>query len=276
MTIVEKIHSAVDNAQDRILKQSKEYINSISEKDINKAERLINIGFINTPDVKKTQLENIKLNKYKIEYLEYLIKKYPFHKFITIDDFNNICKKYKLIYSSVQNYIKEIPDKNLFEIENGKKLDSVDCRGIGYRIDIVDDLSIANTFFKNFNLNPDFITINDVEKLHLMYQSHAPKEWNFNGTSKNMIFYDAMKSTNLEFNITKFTELNYNGYFIAAPKSHFNLTGLTKNKFGYFLIKQFEIKDPIVFQYCKNDFIRIETKWGIEANDNELVLPINN
>lgn len=54
----------------------------------------------------------------------------------------------------------------------------------------------------------------------------------------------------------------------AQSKSHF--------KKGYFVQRQFEVKDPIVFQYCKNGFLRIETKWGAEAKEYSLMLPIIN
>jgi hypothetical protein len=58
---------------------------------------------------------------------------------------------------------------------------------------------------------------------------------------------------------------NKKGLFIAAPKSHFNLEGLNKkSKFGFFNVTVTEVKDPVVFEYCKNDIVRIVTKWGTE------------
>lgn len=63
----------------------------------------------------------------------------------------------------------------------------------------------------------------------------------------------------------------------TQPKSHFKkLKGLKKLGLGYFVQRQFEVKDPIVFQYFKNGFLRIETKWGAEAKEYSLMLPIIN
>lgn len=60
--------------------------------------------------------------------------------------------------------------------------------------------------------------------------------------------------------------------FIAAPKSHFNLKGLKKQKLGFFNFMRIEPVDPIVFRYV-NGGIQIISKWGDEANDTELIVP---
>jgi hypothetical protein len=282
MTVVEKIHNDIDSAQIRLLAECKKNVISIEMEEkssgiIEKAERLKKLGFVNNIEVKNVEktLEILTLSKKQIEYLEYLTNKYPFHKFITIDEFDKICKKYKLIYASVDNYLKEVPNKNLLEIENGKQLESVDKLGVGYKIEIVNDVVICDKFLKMFNLDENFITDDEVKELHLKYRKSEPKNWYFRDDS-SMVFYDAMKETGLNFNIKKYSEINKNGYFIAAPKSHFNLRGLKSQGLGYFLNKTFEVKDPIVFQYCKNKFLRIETKWGLEAEDDNLILPISN
>lgn len=65
------------------------------------------------------------------------------------------------------------------------------------------------------------------------------------------------------------------GLFIAAPKAHFDLTGLEKgkqSKFGFFTP---EPKDPIVFRYVRGG-IQILTMWGLEANDPSLQNEIYN
>lgn len=284
MTVVEKIHNDIDSAQVRLLAECKNNVNSIDMEDrstgiIEKAERLKRLGFVNNIEVKNVEktLKILTLSKKQIEYLEYLTNKYPFHKFITVDEFDKICKKYKLIYASVDNYLKEVPNKNLLEIENGKQLESVDKLGIGYHIDTVDSVKNCVKFLKMFDLDENFITDDDVKELHLKYRKYDPNTWYFsNPSDANMVFYDAKKKVELEFNIRKYSEINRNGYFIAAPKSHFNLIGLKSQGLGYFLNKTFEVKDPIVFQYCKNGFLRIETKWGLEAEDENLILPISN
>ena len=112
MTTVEKIHNEVDSAQMRLLDACKKVVTQIEEKEnivseIDKAQRLKKIGFKNSISVTKAEsaLDVLTLNKTQIEHLEYLINKYPFHKFITVDELNKICKKYKLIYAPVDTYI---------------------------------------------------------------------------------------------------------------------------------------------------------------------------
>lgn len=67
------------------------------------------------------------------------------------------------------------------------------------------------------------------------------------------------------------------GLFIAAPKEHFDLKGLTKDGKGYYKLDKKSIvkKDPIVFRYVQGG-IQILTKWGLEAEDKDLQLPIFN
>lgn len=283
MTIVEQIHNDIDTAQVRLLAECKRNVEFIEKNEedtgiIKKAERLKKLGFINNVEVKNVEevLGLLILSKKQIDYLNYLINKYPFHKFITVNEFDKICKKYKLVYAPVEKYLKEVPNKNLLEIENGKILEDNDKLGIGFKITEVSDINNFNKFIKKFNLDENFITNDDVKQLHMKYRRYDPDTWYFNSSDSSMVFYDAMKNVNLSFNIRRYTEINRDGYFIAAPKSHFDLTELKKIGLGYFFNKSFEIKDPIVFQYCKNGFLRIETKWGLDAEDENLILPINN
>jgi hypothetical protein len=66
--------------------------------------------------------------------------------------------------------------------------------------------------------------------------------------------------------------IDKSGFFIAAPKTHFNLKGLTqKSKFGFFNVLTVTVpKDPIVFEYCKNGICRIITKWGTSDDQSYL------
>lgn len=72
-------------------------------------------------------------------------------------------------------------------------------------------------------------------------------------------------------------KIDKSGLFIAAPPSHFNLTGLTedtKNR-GFFKVSITEPKDPIVFRYVVGG-LQILSKWGKEAEDEAFINPINN
>ncbi len=70
--------------------------------------------------------------------------------------------------------------------------------------------------------------------------------------------------------------INRNGLFIAAPKNHFDLTGLSKEGLGFFDVKIINMDDPIVFRYIRGGGIQVLSKWGIEASDSELINPIEN
>lgn len=73
------------------------------------------------------------------------------------------------------------------------------------------------------------------------------------------------------FENTRIKIPNTSGFFIAAPKSHFNLKDLNKkSKYGFFNVTVTEVKDPVVFEYCKNDICRINTMWGTEDDKSYL------
>lgn len=109
---------------------AKTKINTLKNENegvIKKASLLSKLGFGNTPtaknverlekDLNKKQQEieleqkDIELtNKYRIEY--------PGYKFIPTKVFDDVCERYNLYTSTPERYIKEVPDKNLEEIDN--------------------------------------------------------------------------------------------------------------------------------------------------------------
>ena len=67
------------------------------------------------------------------------------------------------------------------------------------------------------------------------------------------------------------------GLYICAPKSHFDLKELTKTgQYSYLKTEKYTVKDdPIVFRYCRGG-IQVLSKWGLEANDSKLIVPLSN
>lgn len=66
-------------------------------------------------------------------------------------------------------------------------------------------------------------------------------------------------------------KIEKSGLFIAAPNSHFDLRGLSKRStFGFFNVQTSDLKDPVVFEYCKDDICRIITKWGTDDDQSYL------
>lgn len=114
-------------------------------------------------------------------------------------------------------------------------------------------------------------TKKEINDLHCKYREYWRKdridEWNFDTTSDHMILYDFNKANGLgSLSTFTYTKIVKSGLFICAPQSHFDLDGLKKNKFGFLKVIKTEVKDPIVFRYCRGG-VQVLSKWGLEADD---------
>lgn len=258
--IVKEIHHAFDSAQERLLLEAKEIINSTFID--NKAERLEKAGFINSERVVSYNKNKKRLveNKEQADLIEYYKATYPFHKFITEEELDRICHKYKLIYAPIENYLKDVPEKNIVDIENAKSLNYLDkaedmvlfkYRGMFTNMATLDQ---KKELFKGIIVVPEsrFSNNNDICKKY------------FN------VHYDICVFDTIDSDVIK---IDRNGLFIAAPKSHFKTKELSRIKFGFFNVT--EIRDPIVFRYCKGG-VQVITKWGLESEDKLLINEINN
>ena len=294
MSTVEKIHAEIDSAQERLIQQAKEILSqnevkveSNEEKLLNKAERLAKLGFTSSKEVTiaskiKERIEAKKTiivqTQKQAEDLEYFHKTYPFSKILTVDELDRICDKYDLIYAPVANYTMDIPEKNLQDIENCKKLDELDSPTIFYKILDVDGKEDFKKFCKILNLNPNYISNAQVRQIHINYKGYCPEGWLFGENSDHMVFVHAKEALKLDFRIREYARENREGLFIAAPKSHFNLEELDneENQKGWFKVIKSESKDPIVFEFCRDNIVRVITKWGLEGEDPDLQVPILN
>jgi len=117
--LIEKIHSEFDSAQDRLLNEAHLILSSQNTSVIDVSQRLKAVGFVNTPTARKGNEANQKLvnSKQEAELIEYYKNTYPFLKFLTEMELERICAKYGLTHSFASNYIKEIPESNLTDIE---------------------------------------------------------------------------------------------------------------------------------------------------------------
>jgi hypothetical protein len=288
---VEQIHAEFDSAEERILNECDAILAQLQipteSKIERKADMLVNLGFVNSEVVKqansiKEKQEEIKnkidITSLQASYIRELKVKYPKEKFITTDELERICEKYNLIHAPVANYIKDIPEKNVLEMTNCKKLYIEDKLEESFIITEVDGLLDFKKLLKILgkNNNNYEITNSDVIKAHKNYRNinnndSILREWLFGKPADYMVFYDLKQHHNLDFRIREYEKIDKTGLFIAAPKSHFNLKGLNKkSKFGFFNVTVTEIKDPVVFEYCKNNICRIITKWGTEDDQSYL------
>lgn len=276
---VEEIHQEFDSAEQRCIDSCETMLKSLNittESSIElKADVLKSLGFNNSSTVKHA--ESIKAKNHKVKSMKdvtlsqvntirELKFKYPFEKFITNDELDRICKKYNLMYASVSHYIKDVPQKNLYEIKRVKKLTTGDsCE----EVEILQELSpLAVKMLAHMGRNNIFTE--NQKKQFLSYNfNFDTSEWLKSGRWFSLAGHEYCKKHNLTIDdyprYGKSKIVNKKGLFIAAPKSHFNLTNLSKeSEFGFFEVKMVEVKDPVVFEFCKNDIVRILTKWGDE------------
>jgi hypothetical protein len=260
--IVAQIHSEFDNAQDRLLQEAKNLIAG-NDTSREKGLELIEVGFINSKPAQRYLAKHTLLVEglEQARVIEYYKEKYPFQKFITEAELNRICTKYNLIYAPVANYTEDVPDKNIRDIKNVQPLSAIDAPENIKKCKLkLEGFFMPNTSFLSF-------WSKWYRRLPRVIDGHYQTTWHV----------DRLLNEKYETGITwlvdsiKNIELNRQGLFIAAPKSHFNLKGLAKEGLAKegLLHSSFtitEIKDPIVFRFVKGG-VQIITKWGLEAAD---------
>jgi len=276
-TTVEQIHAEVDSARHRLLEEARRIITE-NKTDFSKTDRLVRLGFVNSSEVveNKKKLSTLSLNREQAEIISYYIETYPFLKFLTEGEFDRICEKYNLIHAPVKNYTQSVPEKNLGEIEKSQPLHSKDAIKFLNEIKEVNFPEELAKFLEFIGKSNAIFSDKEVSDSHIQYRGHIPNNWAFGTSGDHMVFHDAKKAAHCDFIIKKYERTDCSGLFIAAPKSHFNLKDLSKkSKRGFLHVLEIEPKDPIVFRYCRGG-IQVITKWGEEAEDKDLIVPLNN
>jgi hypothetical protein len=203
------------------------------------------------------EIAALKKAKEEFDQILYYRNKYPFLKFITDDQLNGICRKYNLVYSQVSNYIGEVPDKNLKEIEDAR-IDKWDFVEETYIVRMKDDQMIKTRVIGRGRYLAENRGVYPFSGL----AEESGFKYPYSYTDKRCTEDDSKK-----------------GLFIAADKSLFKLKGLEKSKSGFGFFNKLKTKevvyinpDPIVFRYVKGGVLVI-SKWGEEANDPTLTVP---
>lgn len=279
---VAEIHAAVDNAQEILLAEANKILEEmktpvISENLEEKANLLVSLGFTNSIVSKEYEKQNARAsevkeiiikNKAKAELIQYYKENYPFLKFLTIEAMEDICNKYGLIMAPIKKYKEDVPMKNLLEIKNAKDLMLKDNKKL-YEISIlkVDSDCSHKKEILEFTKNKK-IVIEPYDEEQMI--------------ASILIFLREKISAEIRWFNTPETEIEYRKLygqlFIAAPKSHFDLSGLKKSgkySYGKFKTKKGEPMDPIVFRYVREG-IQVLTKWGEEAKEEALINEILN
>ena len=271
MTVVEQIHADFDNAQEQILQEAIEIIEANKVGDKDRIQLMKELGFINVESVKIAQkkLNRQVESKEMADLVMYYQQTYPFLKFLTESKLDEICERYNLIYAPVQSYTEEVPQKNLLEIANSKEILLRDIRLPIYKFKHCDsaykDNSSIIKFLKETEFEINISRVGQEDKVAELYEQVTGQIFD-----RRWAMYWRHNST--------FEEVKLDGLFIAAPKSHFDLSKLSKiKKHGFFQVTkiQSEPPDPIVFRYVKGG-IQVLSKWGPEAEDQDLVQGILN
>lgn len=232
-SIVEQIHEEFYTASNKI-------VESVIPT---KAKVLYNLGFTSSSEAKAFDPELTKLKEFVLHYR----MRYPNNKFITDDEVQKICRKYKLICGPVSAYKGTVPDDKLVQIARFK-LNKEDVRPdeFEYRINYLFDHNGLPRTIKAFKRLGDRDDISDYIEENL-------------------------RPIN-SFYIKSATEIhtNHEGLFICAPEKEMGIEGLTKKGVFAFLIKERVIEDPVVLKPCKGGFL-IVAAWGPEASDEDVV-----
>jgi hypothetical protein len=294
---VEQIHAEFDSAEERILQECDNLLNELkipTETQLErKATMIAELGFVNSETVKqaatlkeksKTIQHKLEVTKTQAELIREFKVKYPNEKFITIDELERICEKYNLIHAPAVNYIKDIPEKNVLEMVNCKKLEIEDKFQNTIELSEFNDLGKVLLAALGKTNNPTFTLLEMIELNKYWIKDnigkYAVNSININSDSwftlggeyylKNKNIDTSLFSANYP-RFKKAITISKEGLFIAAPKSHFDLNGLDKkSKYGFFKVTVTEVKDPVVFEYCKNNICRIITKWGTDDDQSYL------
>jgi hypothetical protein len=290
--LIEEIHNEFDTAPDRILQQALSIIGeqqsskvSLESEIEDKAIRLRNLGFVKNGIVDK--LEKIEERNHQkdliinmetkmAEGIRYYARTYPFLKFLPVSELDRICDKYGLVYAPVKHYKMPVPDKNLKEIENAQPLKTMDVQP-----DIVTRTYYDDSYNRKWGYNKvksvlggNSFTDDEIRKLAKKH--NIPLRWNNTSDFFWQVGRVILSDDDICLTKEEVETSSRSGLFIAAPKDHFDLTGLTfDKKKGYFQTTIQIKKDPIVFRYVKGG-IQVLSKWGLEADDPALQMEILN
>jgi hypothetical protein len=270
--IIAEIHNEFDVTQDRLLSQAEALLLELhipTETAIEKkSDRLKKLGFVNSETVKrgdelKQKRENqnkvIVTTKAQADLIKHYKQDYPFQKFLPESELNRICNKYGLIYAPTNHFIKDVPEKNLIEIENTPPLKKQDLSHDIFYFEVTrwwkecpDE--IKKLLKGKVDCTGIMTSQSDTDAMTLA------KKLGYNGSYNGYVYSEAVV-----------TRIDRGQLFICAPSTHFNLDGLEKNgELGYYTTTKTIVNDPIVFRYCFGG-IQVLSKWGLEASDEALV-----
>lgn len=260
--VVEEIHSEFYSASEKILQEATQILKDLEKKDLDKGNRLANVGFNNTREAvtaisDKRLLEN---TKEIADLVMYYNLNYPNNKFITESQVKVICEKYGLVFGDTSMYKGFVPESKLSLIENFKvkekdkvkiflEITSDHNGGKELPISFITDKDLTEKGIKYFGEQQllDFFYIKD----GIGYNCNLCKS-EISKLFDGFIFVKAKKSTN--------------ALKIVAPAKDMQIPE-GKKIVGYRIQ---DIPDPVVLQPVKGGYL-IVCAWGDEASDEIVV-----
>lgn len=269
-------------------------------------------------EIKEAEVR-VKTNKERLELINKYRLAYPNDKIIPMEEFQKVLKKYNLIYAPSKAYIKDIPEKNLIEIKEARQtvkehsaIEKFVVNGVS--LSWISPNYMAKWDFSDIVLKPSVRHIDALKVVHKFGYTHIEtSKWHIEHYQKPSEDYtfekttvpelcvmdytaiqqvsDAMSKrtgidkTTIQSNIDRvsFVKVERNKLFIAAPKSHFDLSNLAKDGKEYYESQKVSVtitKDPIAVYILKgvdsdheSEFVRIISKWGT-SDDQSYLDPI--
>jgi hypothetical protein len=272
--LVMEIHEAFYSADERLLQEAKDLLANPKIDKALYAERLSKVGFAASKPVKDAidmAEAHLKAGD-TIKTVEYYRVHYPNNKYITAEEVKKICEKYGLLLGDASNYIGDVPEKNLGEIERFRlrKEDWTEkalSYGFGsFTMEMFSSLwssqylGIASAKSRRSGVLSDYYRrVNEGIGLITLPPTYADEQPKIDyGYSVGVDPYKKEEPSK---------ETEQAAFKICAPKKDFNTAGY-EVKDGHILVY-----DPVVLQPVKEGFL-IVTAWGAEASD-ELVINHN-
>jgi hypothetical protein len=249
-SIVADIHQAFYNEVDVLLAEAKIEVPPVEVDPVlkEKAERLRKVGFGSVKAatelqeiesrMREAERENTR-KKQMQDVVNYFSNRYPMYRFITEQSVNRICEQYGLVYSSVGNYIGDVPEENLKHIEN-------------FKIDENDEAwaQMTHAMWSGFSQIPSSIC--------------------------NYVPYWEVKDIESRYNENPEMHLLRQNYYyakcpleIVAPARDFKQEGLERqgNRLVTAAPKDPIVLQPVIFNGFGQKHYLIVTAWGLESTD---------
>jgi len=236
--LVEEVHREFNSAGSLVLQAATSTISDLkcSHAEITeKSKRLEALGFTSSKEVTRAFQLNRKLSFYEKQRtaLEFFSRTYPQYKFITADAVKDICDKYGLVLGTVSDFIGEIPEKNLKEMEAFKINPEDECYALEMKT------SMGRTI-----IDSKLITYKDFISCEKQYRGHG---------GYGVRWVEKVIKVSRE---------------IVAPVKYFNME--RKAVKGHQIIDDDPI---VLHPVCYNGekYYLVETAWGPEASDETVV-----